>query len=712
MVIKRGCILIVLLFIFTLMISGCSPQLSPNDAGIPIEELFEAQSKDCVVPINSMTITGDTTFCSGTYDIPNGITISGNDIVLDCGDATLLGSSISLGVFSTNSRITVFNCNLEGYAVGIFLNGGNQNVIQNNVISDSEKGINLMQSDNNMIINNILVDNTNFGHSYGGYGIYSTLSTDNVFEGNSIQSNNIGVSLQYDSNNNEFNDNTVCSNNYHDLSCDDSSDNGGIDNTVCDGNLTCLGGGSAGEVYILQIFDAPEDKMISGRTYNVSGSGFGAKSPVEPILFDTVDNQISYNGLTHGDIIPTRDEAGSSYPWWSNGYSSAPWDIVNDNVKYWDADNRIENRPHYHAEGAGFLASGDFDDKVSDDLYINWWTKVNYDLYNLPDFCEVGPGINVRTLNTKLLKIWPGWVGEISSKGRITLEGDDLTRGNSFQEVNPPCVDDVGYSPENSHLSLWGDINEWQNVEAYVNNAGYDSGQGAITTWSNGEVQHDELIFCSKDPQTLIRAIGVHTYNQFPGGFPDDRRNDWHCFEEVYGAPLQIDFGDIYIDNTLAKIMICDFVNWSERSTGHCEMQYPKDSWSDSLVSFETNKGAFDFNQTVHVYVMNSYGIVSEGYPVMFVSGQGVGCVDNDGDGYGLDCSLGLDCDDSNPNVNPGVGENCQNNIDDNCNGSINEGCPSPTPYKPREFFQMADQDTRYSPVENFIQSIIKYLFG
>lgn len=56
---------------------------------------------------------------------------------------------------------------------------------------------------------------------------------------------------------------------------------------------------------------------------------------------------------------------------------------------------------------------------------------------------------------------------------------------------------------------------------------------------------------------------------------------------------------------------------------------------------------------------------------------DGVACIDGDSDEYGEGCAAGADCDDANPDVNPGAGEACDG-VDENCDDMIDNGCECP----------------------------------
>jgi len=57
--------------------------------------------------------------------------------------------------------------------------------------------------------------------------------------------------------------------------------------------------------------------------------------------------------------------------------------------------------------------------------------------------------------------------------------------------------------------------------------------------------------------------------------------------------------------------------------------------------------------------------------------GTGGPCGDADGDGFNDASCGGNDCDDSDPNVNPGAAEVCDDGVDNDCDGLIDEGCSS-----------------------------------
>lgn len=54
-----------------------------------------------------------------------------------------------------------------------------------------------------------------------------------------------------------------------------------------------------------------------------------------------------------------------------------------------------------------------------------------------------------------------------------------------------------------------------------------------------------------------------------------------------------------------------------------------------------------------------------------------VSCIDKDNDGYKTNCGT-IDCNDNDPNINPGKAEVCGDGIDNNCTGGVDENCAPP----------------------------------
>ncbi len=66
-------------------------------------------------------------------------------------------------------------------------------------------------------------------------------------------------------------------------------------------------------------------------------------------------------------------------------------------------------------------------------------------------------------------------------------------------------------------------------------------------------------------------------------------------------------------------------------------------------------------------------------------------CRDDDGDGFADAACGGTDCDDTNRDINPGALENCGNEIDDNCNGFIDALDPQCTVCRDDDGDEFAD---------------------
>ena len=166
-----------------------------------------AKAEKCISPIDGMIIQKNTTFCSGIYNLPNGIQIGADDVILNMNGAVFLGNSMNGnfdGIKSNKSNLTIMNGTLKNYVWALHIqNSAGGNIIRNMVfVQNTSFDIMFEQAgSNNQIINNEI--------SGGGNGIYLNHVSNSIIKENSISNNSAYGILLYYSNNNKIKKNII-----------------------------------------------------------------------------------------------------------------------------------------------------------------------------------------------------------------------------------------------------------------------------------------------------------------------------------------------------------------------------------------------------------------------------------------------------------------------------------------------------------------------
>lgn len=176
---------------------------------------------DVCDPITSdMTIFTSTVLNKSVYQLPYGLVIANDDIVLDCNGATLQGNSLDAGrngiYIGSRENVTVKNCFIAHYNKGIYLDESSHSYFLNNNVTDSSYGFFLDGSSNNELFYNIAANNTE--------GVRLVSSDDNIFENNLAQNNVHGFNLAH-SDNNSLSNNSIENNQNNGITLQYTADN-------------------------------------------------------------------------------------------------------------------------------------------------------------------------------------------------------------------------------------------------------------------------------------------------------------------------------------------------------------------------------------------------------------------------------------------------------------------------------------------------------
>ena len=111
-------------------------------------------SAECSDALDGMTIKEDTTFCSDTYDIPNGIKIGADNITIDCGTAVLRGiGQEGTGITIENRKnVLIKNCNILTFHVAVYIKNSSFITLEDSALLKNRIGLRMMHAYENNII--------------------------------------------------------------------------------------------------------------------------------------------------------------------------------------------------------------------------------------------------------------------------------------------------------------------------------------------------------------------------------------------------------------------------------------------------------------------------------------------------------------------------------------------------------------------------------
>ncbi|MBT3583199.1 PGF-pre-PGF domain-containing protein [Candidatus Woesearchaeota archaeon] len=254
----------------------------------------------------SFSVQADTDVCNDTVnadltlnasisdDSGDCFNITASNIIFDCAGFTVDGDSDTdgFGFFVNNTNnVTIKNCNISQFNVGIFLGNGNNHTVTNVTSTyNAREGIYLLSSNFNTLANLTLSSNTQ-------EGLQLNLSANNTFTTATVTQNGLdGIYLIADSENNTFSDVVSNSNTLYGIKI--NSNNTLVNNATTNSN-------NQSGIYFIGEYNNVTNTSI--RLNNVSGLYFDVES-----YNRIANNALCYNTDTYVGEYSMTDEFGNN----------------------------------------------------------------------------------------------------------------------------------------------------------------------------------------------------------------------------------------------------------------------------------------------------------------------------------------------------------------------------------------------------------------
>jgi len=324
---------------------------------------------------------------------------------------------------------------------------------------------------------------------------------------------------------------------------------------------------SAGSyAYAAPVVSSVSGTLTHGSTLIINGNGFGIKGTAAPLVWenfewgndgDEIHGMNEWAQANYGGTINTQIDTTQSYG-------------VDFRSSYYFVDPP-EGSQAPEDEEFGFIRKSFAE---SDQVYVSYMVRI-----------EQTPGSGAR--------MWK--LGRIVNWSARPIYNEPPYMGVTWWPSEWDSHYDIGGRQIEVFSSGGYIANTWHRIEMWMKlSSPADTANGELEFWRN---------YSRRPPSNITITRTVSVANEKIDTFISP-----HSYVNSIGGKYEIWMDDLYIDNTKARIEICNSSKWSMKT--HCEIQIPT-AWSADSITATINQGGFSNLKDAYLYIIDANGNVS-----------------------------------------------------------------------------------------------------
>lgn len=304
--------------------------------------------------------------------------------------------------------------------------------------------------------------------------------------------------------------------------------------------------------------------IIHGQNIIISGSSFGVKNPAAPIRWVDFENGIIGNRVTELNNFGTSNIHPSYDSDQGRGAHSTKACL----------HDFLTNNQYGAYLGLGNIST------YGNTFFVSFYGRVN---------------VILPTDNYKIFGLRTGASFGDSGNPQLRLDLHPSVNDGQFNmasSLGSPIFNQWGMTDISSNM--------WGKYEFYISSGDLGVSNGFAYYWYNGALRTSMTGLLVRDSSSVFNNIYI--------------QNFYRTDKSIGGGNARAWTDDVYIDNTSARIVLCD--NNIYDSASFCELQIPS-AWSDSSITATINSGNFPDTGTAYLFVFdadNNHN--ATGYPV------------------------------------------------------------------------------------------------